>query len=185
MEDFLITTERITIRHLALADLEDFYSYRSDPEVALYQGFDAMSRQQAHAFIEENSTKRFGSPGVWVQFAIASNETGKVIGDCAIKFDKNDNRLAEIGMTISPLQQKRGYAKEALTAILHFLFSRKDFHRVTEIVDVENAASIQLLKSLGFRNEGHFVENIFFNGKWGSEYQYAILKSEWITLAGL
>ena len=47
------------------------------------------------------------------------------------------------------------------------------------IVDAENIASINLLKSIGFRQEGHFVENIFFKGKWGSEFQYAMLKREW------
>jgi RimJ/RimL family protein N-acetyltransferase len=26
---------------------------------------------------------------------------------------------------------------------------------------------------------GHFIENIFFKGKWGSEFQYAMLKREW------
>ncbi len=59
------------------------------------------------------------------------------------------------------------------------MFSINGFHRVTEIVDVENIASIRLLKSLGFKQEGHFIENIFFNGKWGSEFQYAMLKQEW------
>ena len=35
------------------------------------------------------------------------------------------------------------------------------------------------MQSIGFRQEGHFIENIFFKGKWGSEFQYAMLKREW------
>jgi len=62
---------------------------------------------------------------------------------------------------------------------LTFLFNSKDIHRVVEIVDTENIASINLLKSTGFRQEGHFIENIFFKGKWGSEFQFAMLKREW------
>jgi RimJ/RimL family protein N-acetyltransferase len=31
--------------------------------------------------------------------------------------------------------------------------------------------SINLLESVGFRKEGHFIENIFFKEKWGSEFQ--------------
>ncbi len=42
-----------------------------------------------------------------------------------------------------------------------FLFDKKDIHRIVEIVDAENVAAIALLKSLGFREEGHFIENIF------------------------
>jgi len=69
------------------------------------------------------------------------------------------------------LQQQKGFAKEALQGILKFLFDQKNLHRVVEIVDVENSTSIKLLESVGFKREGHFIENIFFKGKWGSEYQ--------------
>ncbi|WP_279635550.1 hypothetical protein [Corallococcus carmarthensis] len=27
--------------------------------------------------------------------------------------------------------------------------------------------------------EGHFIENIFFKGAWGDEFQYAMLAREW------
>ena len=56
---------------------------------------------------------------------------------------------------------------------------------MVEIVDAENIASIRLLKSVGFRQEGHFIENIFFKGRWGSEIQFAMLKKEWKEIQGL
>ncbi len=182
MNRLLLHTERLLIRNLRLSDLTDFHAYRSDPEVTKYQGFDAFSMNQAEDFIKEQADKEFGNPGEWVQYGIENKATGQLIGDCAVKLDGNDTRLAEIGITISPNEQKKGYAKETLLSILDFLFSRPDFHRVTETVDAENTASIQLLKSSGFREEGHFIENIFFKGKWGSEYQFAMLKSEWLKL---
>lgn len=183
--DRLIETNRLWIRHLAVSDLRDFHLYRSNPEVTKYQGFDVFTLEEAKAFIEEHAEKKFGVPGEWVQYGIENKATGRLIGDCAIKLDKNDTRLGEIGITISPYEQRKGFAKETLLAILNFLFSRDGFHRVTETVDAENIASIQLLESVGFRQEGHFVENIFFKGKWGSEYQYALLKSEWLRMDGM
>ena len=51
-------------------------------------------------------------------------------------------------------------------------------HRVVATTDVENTASYRLLETLGFRREGHFIQNIFFKGAWGDEYQYALLRSE-------
>ncbi len=185
MSSLILEANRLRIRNLVIADLPDFHIYRSNPEVTKYQGFDVFTLEEAKAFIEEHSEKCFGVPGEWVQYGIENKMTGKLVGDCAIKLDKSDIRLAEIGITISPHEQKRGFAKEALLTILNFLFSRDDFHRVTETVDAENIASIQLLKSVGFRQEGHFIENIFFKGKWGSEYQYAMLKSEWLHLNNL
>lgn len=29
------------------------------------------------------------------------------------------------------------------------------------------------------RREGHFVENVWFKGAWGSEYLYALLQTDW------
>lgn len=182
MSRLMIDAKRIRIRNLRLSDLANFHSYRSDPVVTKYQGFDVFSLEQAKAFIEEHAEKQFGTPGDWVQYAIQNKATSRLVGDCAIKLNQQDTRLAEIGITIAPREQKKGFAKEALVSILSFLFSLKDFHRVTEIVDAENIASIRLLESVGFRLEGHFVENIFFKGKWGSEYQYAMLKDEWLQL---
>ena len=179
METLNINTERLIIRHLELSDLANFHIYRSNPEVTKYQGFDVMTIDQAEEFIKDNSTKSFGKAGEWVQYGIENSETKQLIGDCAIKLDQYDTRIAEIGITISHLEQKKGFAKEVLNGILTFLFEIKEIHRVVEIVDSENIASINLLKSIGFRQEGHFIENVFFKGKWGSEYQYAMLKREW------
>ena len=179
METLNIQTTRLDIRHLELSDLSDFHIYRSNPEVTKYQGFDAMTMEQAEEFIIGNSTKYFGKAGEWVQYGIENSETRQLIGDCAIKLDQYDTRIVEIRITISHLEQKKGYAKEVLIGVLTFLFDTKEIHRVVEIVDAENIASISLLKSIGFKQEGHFIENIFFKGKWGSEFQYAMLKREW------
>ncbi|WP_149207536.1 GNAT family N-acetyltransferase [Flavobacterium johnsoniae] len=174
-----IETPRLIIRHLSIHDLSNFIIYRSNPEITKYQGFDVMNLEQAEEFITENAAKYFGKAGEWVQYAIENRETGQLIGDCAIKLDQYDTRIAEIGITISHLEQRKGFAKETLLGILTFLFNEIKLHRVVEIVDAENTASIKLLQSVGFKQEGHFIENIFFKGKWGSEFQYAMLKREW------
>lgn len=178
MQKIEIQTQRLIIRHLAPSDLSDFYSYRSNPEVTKYQGFGVMNESQAEAFINDNALKFYGTPGEWVQYAIENKGTKTLVGDCAIKLDIHDPRIAEVGITISHLHQQKGFAKEALTGIVKFLFETKNLHRIVEIVDDENTASINLLKSVGFRQEGHFIQNIFFKGKWGSEFQFAMLKNE-------
>lgn len=179
MEQLSIHTQRLHIRHLQTVDLDHFYQYRSNPEVTKYQGFDVMTKDECKNFIAGQLDKVFGKPGEWVQYAIEDKTTQQLIGDCAIKLGPYDVRLAEIGITISHVHQKKGFAREAMTGILDWLFETQNIHRVTEIVDAENVASIHLLKSLNFRQEGHFIENIFFKGKWGSELQFAMLKREW------
>jgi RimJ/RimL family protein N-acetyltransferase len=174
-------TDRLLIRNLRASDVTDFHFYRSNPEIVKYQGFGVYSIDQAREFICEQIDKKLGVGGEWVQYGLEHKQTKKLIGDCAIKLHREDIRIGEIGITISHAEQQKGYAREAMTAILDFLFSIDEFHRVIETVDAENKASIQLLKNLGFRQEGHFIENIFFKGAWGSEMQFAMLRAEWET----
>lgn len=179
MEKIHIEADRLIIRNLEASDIYDFHAYRSNPEVTKYQGFEPMTIEQADEFISENAKVTFGQAGEWVQLAIENKAKKQVMGDCAIKLDKHDTRIAEIGITISHLEQQKGYAKEALKGLLNFLFHQKNIHRVIAITDAENTASVNLLKSIKFRQEGHFIENIFFKGKWASEFQFAMLKREW------
>lgn len=179
MEKLELNTERLYIRNLKMTDLNDFHIYRSNPDVTKYQGFDVMDLEQSTTFINTQLDKQFGKIGEWVQYGIERKSDGKMIGDCAIRLDEYTGEMAEIGITISHLEQRKGFAKEAMLGILTFLFEVKKLRRVVETVDAENIASIRLLKSIGFREEGHFIENIFFKGKWGSEFQYAMLRREW------
>jgi RimJ/RimL family protein N-acetyltransferase len=150
--------------------------------VTKYQGFDPFSREQALQFINEHNKKFLLLPGEWVQYGIESTVDQQLVGDCAVYLHQSDSRIAELGITISHLHQRRGYAKETMLGLMNFLFAEKGIHRIVETVDVENEASIRMLKSLSFRQEGHFHENIFFKGKWGSEYQFAMLCQEWEAL---
>jgi [ribosomal protein S5]-alanine N-acetyltransferase len=185
VENLLLTTPRLKIRNLRESDLDAFHQYRSNPGITKYQGFDPFTREQALDFINEQKEKVFGVPGAWVQYGIEKNDNRHLVGDCAIHLQNDDPHIAGLGITISDLYQRMGYAKEAMGGLMNFLFRVNGIHRIVETVDAENEASIQLLKSLSFRQSGHFIENIFFKGKWGSEYQFEMLKREWEDLAFL
>ncbi|HZZ75477.1 MAG TPA: GNAT family N-acetyltransferase [Puia sp.] len=178
----LFTTQRLKIRNLNESDLDAFHLYRSNPEVTRYQGFDTYTKEQAKSFIAEHQNKLLIVPGEWVQYGIENISTGELIGDCAIYLHASDSRIAELGISISHLHQRQGYAKETMLGLMNFLFSNKGIHRIEETVDAENLASIRMLESLSYRKEAHFIENTFFKGKWGSEYQFAMLHREWDIL---
>jgi len=176
---FLLETQRLWLRAFRDADLEAFAAYRSDPEVARYQGWDApYGANKAAAFIAEMSRKQSGTPGEWYQVAIELKGSPALIGDCAFHI-LEDARQAEIGVTLSRHYQGQGYATEALTRLFAYLFGELGLHRVVALCDVENLASARLLERLGMRREGCFQENVWFKGAWGSEYLYALLQREW------
>ncbi|RZJ69608.1 GNAT family protein [Flavobacterium sp.] len=179
---FSVKTDRLHIRTMKTDDLESFLNYRSNPEIAKFQLFDVMDSDRAQKFVETYSQKRFGTLGEWVQYSIENLETREMIGDCAIKLHAFDARIAEIGITISPLHHKKGFAREALKGVIDFLFSEENFHRIVALVDTRNAASIAMLESCSFRLEGHFIGSYFENGTWTDEFQYAMNRSDWQNL---
>ncbi len=174
-----LETTRLHLRHFTDADLAPFMAYRNDPEVARYQSWEGTSEREARTFLQEQKQLQPGVPGQWFQIAIELKETGMLVGDCALKIEEHDERQAEIGYTLSRSYQGRGIASEAVSCLLDYVFVTLRLHRVIAIVDCENLASIALLERLGLRREGHFQQNVWFKGKWGDEYLYAMLQEEW------
>lgn len=178
-----LETVRLKLRRFADDDLAPFHAYRNDPDIARYQSWSDFSEQEARDFIAAQSGLRPGVPGQWFQFAIELKTAGVLIGDCALKIDEHESRQAEIGFTLAREHQGRGYASEAVSRVLDYVFGVLSVHRIIAITDCENDSSVALLERLGMRREGRFIQNVWFKGKWGDEYLYAILRAEWLGSA--
>ena len=179
-----LRTARLRLRPFAEADLPAFVAYRRDPEVARYQEWDeTFSGEDAQALFDRLRGVAPGTPGAWFRFAIEEAASGTLLGDCVLYVDADDPRQAEIGFTLARGYQGKGYAAEAVGAVLEYAFSTLALHRVIAITDVQNAAAARLLERVGMRREGHFLQNVWFKGAWGDEFAFAILRDEWLALS--
>lgn len=175
MIELCIETPNLLIRNLNQNDLAAFHEYRWNPDIAKYQGFEVMDLEQVADFIRQQENKLSIAFGEWKQYGIENRKTNKLVGDCALKVYDNGS-TAEIGITISPLVQNKGYAKEAMEAIVQFLFGKKKVNLIEVIVDADNFKAIRLVESLGFKKENHQTEKVFFKGNWGIEFHYKLEK---------
>jgi RimJ/RimL family protein N-acetyltransferase len=101
-----LSTERLVLRRFRPEDLDAFVAYRSDPEVARYQSWEAPYRpSQARQFLHELAAVHPDTPGEWFQFAVALRHTDRLIGDCGTHVGAEDPRQAEIGFTLAPPHQ--------------------------------------------------------------------------------
>jgi RimJ/RimL family protein N-acetyltransferase len=174
-----IVTPRLVLRRLETTDSEAVYRYRIDPQVSRFQSWRPLSVEDTHQFIEGLASVNPDTPGTWFQLAIILREPGLLIGDCGLHFPAEETRQAEVGITLAPEYQGKGYAAEALTAVLDYLFITLGKHRVYASVDPRNRPSLALLERLGMRKEGHFRESLWFKGEWADDVVYAILDQEW------
>jgi RimJ/RimL family protein N-acetyltransferase len=173
-----LESRRLRLRRFAEADLPPFLAYLNDPLVARYQTWESYTEQQARDVIQKQQNLVPGAHGQWFTFAVELKAAGVLVGHVALK--TGDHQQAEIGFTFSRAHQGKGLACEAATCVLDYAFTQLQLHRVMAITDCENERSVALLGRLGMRREGHFIQNIWFKGRWGDEYLYAILREEWL-----
>ena len=174
-----LSTSRLFFRRLQRGDVAALCSYRSLPEVARYQEWESFGPEDATRLIAEQADMEPGVPGTWLQLAIVDRATETMIGDCGLHCRLDDPRQMELGVTLAPSHQRRGYATEALGCVLDFVFGTLDKHRVSAVTDAENGAAASLFRRLGFRQEAHFVEHRWYKGYWDSEFLFAMLRREW------
>lgn len=171
-------TTRLDVRRLTTADVAAFTAYRADQDVARYQSWDRFTHRDGEALVESMEHLDLGAPGQWFQLALEDRVRRVLVGDLACKVNPSEPSEVEIGFTLAPDEQGRGYATEALTALLDHVFGPMRLHRVIAVTDARNTAAAALLARVGLRQEAHFVENVFFKGAWGSELLFAKLARE-------
>ena len=147
---FPLVTGRLEITPLARKHLASFVRYRQDPLVAKYQSWKpSYSDEQALDLIDSQTGVLFPALGDWLQLAIELRETHEHIGDLALHFVQGG--VFEIGFTLAAEHQGNGYAKEAATRLLEYLFDEAKAELVFATPDERNLSSIRLLGALGFQ----------------------------------
>ena len=169
-----IITDRLILRAFRESDYDDLFEFLSQLEHDEFEGYPGITYENGRKHL----ACRMGSEEF---YAVELTETGRVIGN--IYCGNRDFSAREVGDIINKRYQRRGYAGEALRAVLKSAFDAGT-HRIYAKCDPRNACSWRLLESVGFRREAHFRQNVFFNRDengepvWKDTYVYAILKDE-------
>jgi RimJ/RimL family protein N-acetyltransferase len=174
-----LRSDRLRLRRLQASDLADLCAYRRLPEVARYQSWQTFTAEDGVQLLQHQTHVQPDQPGTWLQLAIVRADTAALVGDCGLHCRADDPRQTELGITLAPAHQGRGFATEALSCVLDHLFGQLHKHRVTATTDADNRPAAELFTRLGFRREGHSIQNVWFKGRWGDEYHFALLRSEW------
>lgn len=146
-----LRTPRLLLRRASWDDLEDLHAVMSAPAAMRYWS------RLPHATIEE--TRAWFAPALLDFDNPAMDERviefeGRAVGYMGIW------KMPEFGFILSPRVWGRGLATEAARALVPHLFASHAIDRLTADVDPRNAASLHLLRKLGFQETG-FAERTF------------------------
>jgi aminoglycoside 6'-N-acetyltransferase len=176
-----MASPRLVLRRMQSNDLQRLVAYRNDPRIARFQGWETMSEEAAVAFLDEQKSQAPLLPGQWLQIAITLKATDLLIGDCGLKIHTGNRRQASIGFTLAHDFHGKGFATEAVSTLLDYVFGELSLHRVQADTDPQNTAAWRLLERLGLRREAHLRQSLWFKGRWADEYIYATLSEEWLN----
>jgi RimJ/RimL family protein N-acetyltransferase len=147
---FPLLSERLSIESLCIEDLGTFLSYRQHPDIARFQSWDpGYSEAQARDLIDSQFGIAFPEKGEWLQLAIHVLDSGHHVSDLALHALETDFEF-ELGFTVAKNRQGKGFAKEAASTLIGYLFNQHEAKRIVATPDARNSASKGLLSSLGF-----------------------------------
>lgn len=180
-------SERLILRRAEPGDFEPLFASWSDPDTVRWTGAKADLRGFVAGMIADMQVKLPGDDepgGPWYQYIVERRSDGALVGDLGAGFGVPGERQVELGYRILAAHRGRGYAREAVAALIDHLIERHKVHRFVGVAAAPNLASKRLLAALGFRHEGHFRESFLCNGEWLDDDYFALLASEWRRNAG-
>lgn len=173
-----IETSRLRIRELNPKDVGKVHELHKMPETDKYNTLGvpetiAETEQIVKNWLAGNSVV----PRVRIDLCIEDMQ-GVFIGLSGIVLGKRGYNSGEIWYKVHPEQWNKGYATEAVKAILVYCFKDLRLHRVEAGCATGNTASIGVLEKAGFKREGMKRKKLPIRGKWEDNYFYGILDED-------
>lgn len=161
-----LETERLVLRQIKPEDAQIMYDYRNNEICAKYQRGQTKDWEGIVQLVEKRQ-KDILSTDAPAMVAVALKQTDEMVGEIVVM--PNDGAIS-LGYTFSYRHHRKGYAYESLSALTGLLHGRYPEWEFISFVEPENAASIALLKKLGYEDLGYIpkLKSQAF-GKWLGE----------------
>ena len=164
-----IRTERLLLRPAREADLESFHAILGDPRAMRFWSTPphsdiAQTREWLAAMIAIE-------PGEGEDFVV--EHEGRVIGKAGLF------KFPEIGFVFHPDMWGRGFAAEALRAVVDRAFAVHGLTAIEADVDPRNQASLKLLERLGFAEVRRAERTWHVGDEWCDSVYLRLAASVW------
>ena len=150
----VLETERLILRELREDDFPTYEKLAADIEVMRYLGGKTMDRVEAWrhmAFMVGHWTLRgYG------YFALEEKSSGEFVGRAGFTNPAGWPGF-ELGWTVAPAHQRKGFASEAAERLLRFAYEDLDMKHVISLIHKDNIPSRRVAEKLGETVEGETV----------------------------
>ncbi len=146
-------TDRLNIRTWQERDIEDYAKIVSDPHVMRYIGNGLPQHFETAEKYVRNCMSHIETRG-WARFAVEIKATKELAGFCG--YAEYNNEL-DLGWRYAKKYWHQGYGTEAAQKVLDLGLDHFGFKRIVCIADINNHASIKIIKKIGLVFEKQFI----------------------------
>jgi len=169
--------ERVSLRRPTKRDLEEFTALNR-ASVRLHRGL-ASPPTNAEEFARYLNRSRRQDCAC---FLICLAEGGSIVGSINLsQMFLGGFQNAYLGYYVGAQYSRRGYMTEAIELMLRYAFEDLKLHRLEANIQPHNAASIGLVKRVGFVREGYSRRYLKVCGRWRDHERWAIIAEDWRT----
>jgi RimJ/RimL family protein N-acetyltransferase len=152
-----LETERLIVRSFEARDEDDWLAMFSDPEVTRF--LPGMPGPTAELFQTQLSARKAMEAELgYAMWAVEVKSTGTFIGQCGLRpaatMDPSAGSEIDLGYHYTSSSWNRGYATEAVVAVLGHGLGSVGLERVMAVAMPENVGSWRVMEKAGMRHEG-------------------------------
>lgn len=172
----ILETKRLILRELTPEDFDALYAVLADSDIMQHYPY-TFDADRVRRWIGRNR-ERYQKDGFGL-WAVVLKESGEMIGDCGLTLQSIDGeQLPEIGYHIRKDHQRKGYAREAATAVRDWAFANTEFPRLYSYMKSTNAPSYATAAAAGMKKVKEYAD-----AEQEITCVYAISKEEWQQLS--
>lgn len=176
-----LETVRLSLTELLTDDETEVFALFSTPAVVEYYDLAEFSQPEQAANLIRLFKSRYAEQA-GIRWAIRLKTTGKLIGTCGFNSWNSKMQNAVVGYDLLSEFWGRGYASEAVRAIIELAFTGNlpcgKLHRIQADTVPGNHASEALLRKLGFKEEGLRRECGYWKKQFHDLKCFGLLKTE-------
>ena len=174
-----IETDRLYLRPFKYSDDDDMLKYWiSDPICQSMLSEPVYSTKEEVKVLLDKYIISYQNDDYY-RWAVVKKDSFDCIGQIAIYLVNEMNHWCEIEYCIGSQFHRKGFASEAVKAIIDFAFEKVNCHKMQVCHKEHNIASKGVILKCGFVYEGTLRDYFYMDGKYVSRCFYSMLKSEW------
>ncbi|MBL7773834.1 MAG: GNAT family N-acetyltransferase [Chitinophagaceae bacterium] len=178
MKFVVLETTNLLLKGISPEHMNEIFMNYPQEEVMLLLG-----HEQEEEFLNEKNKNDKGYAAYnrrFILFLLVHKESQKIIGRCGIHNWNQEHQRAELGYVMHhEAYRNKGFMKEAISAIIEYGFTQLMLNRLEAVCSIHNMASIRILLSFHFKQEGILRAYFNRNNSFEDALCFSLLQNAW------